>query len=49
MKHTGKMASSGMIYIRRFMMTGSGIQVVLKLLPQNFRGCSVVITDTGHL
>jgi hypothetical protein len=33
MKYTVKLASDGMIYILSFMNIGSGIQVILRLLP----------------
>jgi hypothetical protein len=34
MKYTIEMASDGMIYIPSFMKIGSGIQVILRLLPR---------------
>jgi hypothetical protein len=34
MKYTIEMASDGMIYVSHFMGTSSGIQIILKLLPQ---------------
>jgi hypothetical protein len=34
MKYTVEMASDGMIYVSSFMKTGSGIQVMLRLLPR---------------
>jgi hypothetical protein len=34
MKYIVEMASDGMIYIPSFMKIGSGIQVILRLLPQ---------------
>jgi hypothetical protein len=36
MKYAVEMASVGLIYIPNFMMNGSDIQVILKLLPQQF-------------
>jgi hypothetical protein len=36
MKYAVEMASVGMIYIPTFKMTGSGIQVMLRLLPQQY-------------
>jgi hypothetical protein len=36
MNYAIEMASGGMIYIPNFMMTGSDIQVVLRLLPIQF-------------
>jgi hypothetical protein len=33
MKYTVEMTSDGMIYIPDFMKIGSGIQVILRLLP----------------
>jgi hypothetical protein len=36
MKYTVEMASGGMIYIPSFMKIGSGIQLILKVLPQQF-------------
>jgi hypothetical protein len=34
MKHTIEMASCGMIYVSGFITIGSGIQVILRLVPQ---------------
>jgi hypothetical protein len=34
MKYTFEMASDGIIYIPSFMMISLGIQVILRLLPQ---------------
>jgi hypothetical protein len=36
MKYAIEMASGGMIYIPSFMMIGSSIQVILRLLPKQF-------------
>jgi hypothetical protein len=36
MKYTIAVASDGMIYIPHFMKIGSGIQVILRLLPEKF-------------
>jgi hypothetical protein len=36
MMYAKEMASGGMIYMPRFMTTGSGIQVILKSLPHRF-------------
>jgi hypothetical protein len=36
MMYSTEMASDGMIYIPSFMMIGSGIQVMLRLLPEQF-------------
>jgi hypothetical protein len=36
MKHTITMVSGGMIYIPSFLMMSFGIQVVRRLLPQQF-------------
>jgi hypothetical protein len=36
MKYAFEMASGGIIYIPDFMMIGSGIHVILSLLPQQF-------------
>jgi hypothetical protein len=44
MKYNVEAASDGMIYIQIFMKIIMGIQVILKLLPRNLRGCSVGIT-----
>jgi hypothetical protein len=49
MKYAVEMASGGMIYIPSFMMIGSGIQVILRLLSKNFRGCNVGIIDGRDL
>jgi hypothetical protein len=35
-KYTVDMVSDGMIYIPAFMKIGSGIQVILRLLPRQF-------------
>jgi uncharacterized protein YraI len=39
------MASGGTTYIPIFMTIPLGIQVILRLLLQNLRGCNVGITD----
>jgi hypothetical protein len=44
-----EVASCGMIYIPSFMTIGSGIQVVLRLLPQQFRGYGTSISDRRDL
>jgi hypothetical protein len=36
MKHALETVSCGMIYMKRFMTIGSGIQVTLWVLPQQF-------------
>jgi hypothetical protein len=36
MKYTIEMTSDGMIYIPSFVTIGSGIQVILRLLPEQF-------------
>jgi hypothetical protein len=36
MKYTVEMASDGMLYIPSFMKIGSGIQVILRLLFEQF-------------
>jgi hypothetical protein len=36
MKYAADLASDGMIYIPSFVTIGSGIQVILRLLPQIF-------------
>jgi hypothetical protein len=36
MKYTVQMASNNKIYILSFMRIGSGIRVILRLLPQQF-------------
>jgi hypothetical protein len=38
-----KMASCGMIHVRRFMKTGTGVKAIFCL--RNLRGCTVGITD----
>jgi hypothetical protein len=35
-RYTVQMASEGIIYVQSFMKIGSGIQVMLKLLPRQF-------------
>jgi hypothetical protein len=49
MKYTVQMASGGMIYILSFMKIGSGIQVILRLLPPQSGGFSVGITNMKDL
>jgi hypothetical protein len=49
MKYTAEMASLGTIYTPSFMTTESGIQVILRLLPKNYKGCRVDITDGRDL
>jgi hypothetical protein len=41
--------SVGMIYIPRLTTIGSGIRVLLRLLPANLRSCNVGITDGRNL
>jgi hypothetical protein len=36
MKYAVEIASVGMIYVPNFMMNGSDIQAILKLLPQKY-------------
>jgi hypothetical protein len=36
MKHTVEMASGGMTYVQSFMTIDSEIQVILRVLPQQF-------------
>jgi hypothetical protein len=36
MKYAIKMASGGMIYVPSFMTISSGIQIILRILPQQF-------------
>jgi hypothetical protein len=36
MKNAAEMASGGIMYISYFVTVGSGIQVLLRLLPQQF-------------
>jgi hypothetical protein len=43
------MTSAGVIYSPSFMMSDLDFHVVLKLLPQQFRGCSVGVTDGRDL
>jgi hypothetical protein len=49
MKYAVEMASKGMIYIPRFMKTGTGVQAILRFFFTNLRGCSVGITDERDL
>jgi hypothetical protein len=49
MKYAVEMASGGMIYIPSFVTICSGIQVMLRLLPQQFKSCSVGIIDEREL
>jgi hypothetical protein len=46
MKYAIEMASGSMMYTPTFMMIGSGIQVMLRLLPQQFQ---IGITDERDL
>jgi hypothetical protein len=48
-KYTVEMASCGMIYIRSFVKTGTGIQAILRFCLRNLRGCNVGITDGRNL
>jgi 20S proteasome alpha/beta subunit len=45
MKYAAETDSGGIIYKPSFMMIGSGIQVVLRLLPNNLKGCNVGVTE----
>jgi hypothetical protein len=45
MKYATEMDSGGIIYRPSFMMISSGIQVVLRLLSNNLKGCNVGITE----
>jgi hypothetical protein len=44
MRYTVDMTSDDMTYIPSLMKTAFGIQVMLRLLPDNLRGCSVSAT-----
>jgi hypothetical protein len=48
MKYAVEMISGCMIYVRSFMTIGSGIQVILGLLPSNLRDCSVNTSIDGR-
>jgi hypothetical protein len=37
MKYTVEMASGGMIYVPRLVTIGSGIRMILRVLPQQFQ------------
>jgi hypothetical protein len=49
MRYTVEIASDGMIHLPSFMKIGSGVQLILKLLPLQLQGCSVGITDERNL
>jgi hypothetical protein len=49
MKYAIKMALCVMIYVRSFMKTGIGVQVILRFGLSNLRGCNIGITDKRHL
>jgi hypothetical protein len=44
-----EMGSSGMIYIRSFIMIGTGIQAILRFCLSNVNVCNVGITDQWDL
>jgi hypothetical protein len=45
MRYAAESASCSIVFIPSFMTISSGIQVISKLLLNNFRGCSVGIPD----
>jgi hypothetical protein len=45
MVYAVEMASCGMIYIPSFIMTGAGLQAILRVFLKNLRGCNAGITD----
>jgi hypothetical protein len=45
MRYTVDMASDAKTHIPGLMKIGFGIQVILRLLPQKLRGCSVGTTN----
>jgi hypothetical protein len=40
MEYTIEIPLDGMVHMPRFMMTGSGVQAILKFSPNSLRGCS---------
>jgi hypothetical protein len=49
MKYAIEMALCGMIYLRSFMMIGTGVLAILRFCLRNLRGCNVGITDGRDL
>jgi hypothetical protein len=49
MKYAAEMVSGGLIHIQSFMTIGSGIQVILRILPQQLERLSDGITDETDL
>jgi hypothetical protein len=49
MKYTIQMASGGIMYVPGLITIGSGIRVILRVLPQHFERYSVGITDEWDL
>jgi hypothetical protein len=49
MEYTIEIALDGMVHLPSFMMTGSGVQAVLKFSLSSLRGCSVAISNVRDL
>jgi hypothetical protein len=49
MKDAVEIASRGRIYLPTFMKIGTGVQAILRLCLNNFKGCNVGITDGRDL
>jgi hypothetical protein len=49
MQYAVEMASYGMIYVPRFMKTGTGFQAVLRVCLRNLRGCNMFVLLTGGI
>jgi hypothetical protein len=47
MKYVIEISSGGMIYIPNFMMIGSGIQIILSILPQQFEAAVLILLMGG--
>jgi hypothetical protein len=45
MMYNTEVYSCGMIFLSRFIKTGTIIQAILRFCLRTFRGCNVVITD----
>jgi hypothetical protein len=49
MSYAIEMGSGGIIYIRSFMKTGTGVQTILRSCFNNMRGCNIGITERRDL
>jgi hypothetical protein len=49
MKYTAEMVSYGVIYVKSFMESGTGVQTILRFRRSNFRECNIGIADEWNL